>query len=85
MARLLLAHGADPNASVFTAGSATAAAYTGGSPPTHAPDQAMIDVMVEHGGWIDAASVGYIRNVETGAPDARGRDRPASGVGRVLG
>jgi len=64
MARLLLAHGADPNASVFTAGSATAAAYTGGSPRTHAPDQAMIDLMVEHGGWIDAGSVGYIRNVE---------------------
>jgi ankyrin repeat protein len=64
MARLLLAHGADPNASVFTAGSATAAAYTGGSPRTHAPDQAMIDLMVQHGGWIDAASVGYIRNVE---------------------
>jgi ankyrin repeat protein len=64
MARLLLAHGADPNASVFTAGSATAAAYTGGSPRTHAPDQATIDLMVQHGGWIDAASVGYIRNVE---------------------
>src|SRR6266850_853826 len=64
MARLLLAHGADPNASVFTAGSATAAAYTGGSPRRHAPDQAMIDLMVEHGGWIDAPSVGYLRNVE---------------------
>jgi ankyrin repeat protein len=64
MARLLLAHGADPNASVFTSGSATAAAYTGGSPRGHAPDQAMIDLMVEHGGWIDAASVGYLRNVE---------------------
>jgi ankyrin repeat protein len=36
MARLLLAHGADPNASVYTAGSATAAAYNGGSPRTHA-------------------------------------------------
>jgi ankyrin repeat protein len=64
MARLLLAHGADPNASVFTSGSATAAAYTGGSPQGHAPDQAMIDLMLEHGGWIDAASVGYLRNVE---------------------
>jgi hypothetical protein len=64
MARLLLAHGADPNASVFTAGSATAAAYTGGSPRRHEPDQAMIDVMVQHGGWIDAPSVGYLRNVE---------------------
>jgi ankyrin repeat protein len=64
MARLLLAHGADPNASVFTAGSATAAAYSGGSPRRHAPDRAMIDLMVEHGGWIDAASVGYMRDVE---------------------
>jgi ankyrin repeat protein len=64
MARLLLAHGADPNASVFTAGSPTAAAYTGGSPRADAPDQAMIDLMVQHGGWIDAASVGYIRYVE---------------------
>lgn len=64
MARLLLAHGADPNASVFTSGSATAAAYNGGSPRTHAADQAMIDVMVQHGGRIDAAAVGYLRNVE---------------------
>jgi len=64
MARLLLAHGADPNASVYTAGSATGAAYNGGSPRTHPPDQAMIDLMVEHGGWIDAGSVGYIRDVE---------------------
>jgi ankyrin repeat protein len=64
MARLLLAHGADPNASVFTAGSATAAAYNGGSPRTHAPDQAMIDLMVQHGGRIDAGAVGYFRNVE---------------------
>jgi ankyrin repeat protein len=64
MARLLLSHGADPNASVYTAGSATGAAYNGGSPRTHAPDQAMIDLMVEHGGWIDASAVGYLRNVE---------------------
>lgn len=64
MARLLLSRGADPNASVYTAGSATGAAYNGGSPRTHAPDQAMIDLMVEHGGWIDASAVGYLRNVE---------------------
>jgi hypothetical protein len=64
MARLLLAHGADPNASVYTAGSATAAAYNGGSPRTHAPDQAMIDLMVQHGGRIEAAAAGYLRNVE---------------------
>jgi ankyrin repeat protein len=64
MARLLLAHGADPNASVYTAGSATGAAYNGGSPRTHTPDQTMIDLMVEHGGRIDASAVGYLRNVE---------------------
>jgi ankyrin repeat protein len=64
MARLLLAHGADPNASVFTSGSATAAAYTGGSPRSHEPDQMMIDLLVEHGGWIDAGSVGYLRSVD---------------------
>ncbi len=70
MARLLLEHGADPNASVFTAGSATAAVYTGGSPRGHAPDQAMIDLMVKHGGWIDAASVGYMRNALSCRPIA---------------
>lgn len=64
MARLLLAYGADPNASVYTAGSATGAAYNGGSPRTHPPAQAMIDLMVEHGGWIDAGSAGYMGNVE---------------------
>jgi len=82
MARLLLAHGADPNASVFTAGSATAAAYTGGSPRTHAPDQAMIDLMLEHGGWIDASAVGYIRNVELARRMLQGEidPHPASGT-----
>src|ERR687892_1010740 len=64
MARLLLAHGADPNASVYTAGSAPRAAHNRGSPRTHAPDQAMIDLMVQHGGRIEAAAVGYLRNVE---------------------
>jgi ankyrin repeat protein len=64
MARVLLEHGADPNAQVFTSGSPTAAAYSGGSPQVHAPDSAMIDLMVQHGGWIDAASVGYLRNTE---------------------
>ena len=64
MARLLLEHGADPNAQVWTSGSPTFAAYSGGSPPRHAPDQAMIDLLLKHGGWIDAASVGYLRDVE---------------------
>lgn len=64
MARLLLEHGADPNAQVWTSGSPTFAAYSGGSPPSHAPDPAMIDLMLKHGGWIDAASVGYVREAE---------------------
>jgi ankyrin repeat protein len=64
LARVLLAHGADPNAQVFTSGSPTAAAYSGGSPPVGTPDQSMIDLMVEHGGWIDAASVGYLRRAD---------------------
>jgi ankyrin repeat protein len=61
LARLLLEHGADPNANVFTSGSPTFAAYAGGSPRVHAPDPAMIDLMVEHGGWIDAEFAGYLR------------------------
>jgi hypothetical protein len=69
LARLLLAHGADPNASVFTSGSATAGAYNGGSP-------AMIDLMVKHGGWIDAASVGYMRNVELARQMLQGEVEP---------
>jgi hypothetical protein len=64
MARVLLAHGADPNANVFTSGSPTFAAYNGGSPRANAPDPAMIDLMLKHGGWIDAAAVGYLREVE---------------------
>ena len=85
MARLLLAHGADPNASVYTAGSATAAAYNGGSPRTHAPDQAMIDLMVRTR-RLDRRRLRRLHPQRgTGAPDAPGRDRPASGVRRVLG
>jgi ankyrin repeat protein len=64
MARVLLEHGADPNAQVFASGSPTFAAYNGGSPRRHAPDPAMIDLMLSHGGWIDAASVGYLREVD---------------------
>jgi ankyrin repeat protein len=64
LAGVLLEHGADPNAQVFASGSPTFAAYSGGSPRTHTPDAAMIDLMLKHGGWIDAASVGYLREVE---------------------
>jgi ankyrin repeat protein len=85
MARLLLAHGADPNASVFTSGSATAAAYNGGSPRMHAPEQAMIDLLVQHGGWIDAASVGYLRNVELARLMLDGEIDPHLGAGTFSG
>ncbi len=83
MARLLLAHGADPNAAVYTAGSATSAAYNGGSPRTHAPDQAMIDLMVEHGGWIDAGSVGYMGNLELAGRMLQGEVDPHLESGTV--
>jgi hypothetical protein len=64
MARVLLEHGADPNAQVFTSGTPIYAAYNGGSPRLHEPDPEMIDLMVRHGGWLDAASVGYLREVD---------------------
>ena len=64
LAEVLLSHGADPNAVVFTSGSPMYAAYHGGSPRLHAPDPAMIDLMLAHGGWIDATSVGYLRQVD---------------------
>jgi ankyrin repeat protein len=85
MARLLLAHGADPNASVFTSGSATAAAYNGGSPRTHAPDQAMIDLMIEQGGRIDAGAAGYIRNVELARRMLQGEIDPHLESGTLSG
>jgi hypothetical protein len=36
----------------------------GGSAPAHRPGQAMIDLMVAHGGWIGAASAGYLRQAD---------------------
>jgi hypothetical protein len=57
MARLLLERGADPNANVFTAGSATYRAYEGRNPE-------MIALLTQYGGWIDPGSAGYARQVE---------------------
>jgi len=57
MARLLLERGADPNAGVFTAGSPTYRAYVRGNPE-------MIALVRDHGGWIDAGSAGYARQVD---------------------
>jgi ankyrin repeat protein len=85
MARVLLDRGADPNAQVYTAGSPTAAAYSGGSPRLHGPDPAMIDLMVQHGGWLGRRLHRVPTQRGPRTPHARWRARPASGVRHVLG
>jgi ankyrin repeat protein len=57
MARLLLERGADPNASVWTSGSATFRAYDSRDPE-------MIALMQQYGGWIDPGAAGYARQTE---------------------
>jgi len=57
MARLLLECGADPNANVFTAGSAAFRVYDSGNP-------ALIALIEKHGGWLDPGSAGYARQTE---------------------
>lgn len=57
MARLLLERGADPNANVFTAGSAAFRAYD-----TRNPE--LIALIEQYGGWIDPGSAGYARQTE---------------------
>ena len=57
LARLLLERGADPNAGVWTAGSPAFRAYDGRNPE-------MIALIELYGGWIDAGSAGYARQVE---------------------
>jgi hypothetical protein len=52
MARLLLERGADPNANVFTAGSAAFRAYDSRNPE-------LITLIEKYGGWIDASAAGY--------------------------
>jgi ankyrin repeat protein len=57
MARLLLEHGADPNASVWAAGSPAYRAYDG-------RNTEMIALIERYGGWIDPGSAGYARQTE---------------------
>jgi ankyrin repeat protein len=57
LARLLLERGADPNANVFTAGSAAYRAYDSGNPE-------LIALIEKYGGWIDAGAAGYARQTE---------------------
>ena len=57
MARLLLERGADPNANVFTAGSAAFRAYDSRNPE-------LIALIEKYGGWIDAGAAGYAGQTE---------------------
>ena len=57
MARLLLERGADPNASVYAAGSPTYRAYEGGNSD-------FIALMEKYGGKLDPGSAGYARQVD---------------------
>jgi ankyrin repeat protein len=57
LGRLLLERGADPNASVFTAGSAAYRAYNGRDPE-------MTALIEKYGGWIDPGGAGYARQTE---------------------
>jgi hypothetical protein len=54
---MLLERGADPNANVFTAGSAAYRAYDSRDPE-------LIALLEKHGGWIDPGSAGYARQTE---------------------
>ena len=54
MTHLLLERGADPNANVFTAGSAAFRAYDIRNP----------EMIEQYGGWIDPGSAGYARQTE---------------------
>jgi ankyrin repeat protein len=56
-ARVLLERGADPNASVWAAGSPAYRAYDGRDPR-------MIALIERHGGWIDPGSAGYARQTD---------------------
>src|SRR5258708_14522141 len=59
-----LEKGVDESAQVSALGTPTYAAYIGGSACRHVADPGMIELIVKHGGWIDAASGGYLREVE---------------------
>jgi ankyrin repeat protein len=79
IARLLLARGASPNANVFTAGTPMFAAYQGGR--QHAPDPAMIALLEQHGGWIDAEFAGYLGRIDIARRMLDGELDPNPAVG----
>lgn len=57
MARLLLERGANPNGDVLAAGSPAFRAYSSGNSD-------MIQLIEQHGGWIDPGEAGYARQTE---------------------
>lgn len=58
MARLLLEHGADPNADMYASGTPVFAAYSG-----HA-DEELVRLLERHGGVADPATAGYYRRTD---------------------
>ena len=82
IARLLLDRGANPNANVFTAGTPMFAAY--GS-QRHSPDPAMIALLEQYGGWIDAEFAGYLRLADIARRMLNGELDPNPGGGPASG
>jgi ankyrin repeat protein len=72
MAEMLLAKGADPNANVYTAGSALYRAYS-------QKDWDLVQLFERHGGFLDAVSAGFLCQTEVArqmlADEAAGRLR----------
>jgi hypothetical protein len=57
MAKILLARGADPNGHIYASGTPTSAAYD-------RKDAAMIELMEQHGGYVDADLVGHMNLID---------------------
>jgi hypothetical protein len=77
-AALLLDYRADPNAQVFTSGSATFAAH-------RANDAGMIRLLEQHGGALAAADVGYVRRADLARRMLDGELDPRLDEGRFSG
>jgi ankyrin repeat protein len=75
MAELLLARGADPNANVFTSGTPLFKAYA-------QKKWALVKLLEQHGGFLDAISAGFARQSEAAkqllSDEAAGRLRPGA-------
>jgi ankyrin repeat protein len=78
MAEMLLNHGADPNGQVCTSGSPVYAAYCRN-------DRSMIELLERHGGTLDAASVGYLRQTDLARRMLAGEVDPRLEFGKFSG